>query len=229
MPAKGAREARPFVAEAFFCICSIFFALFSKNGPGSFPHARLLMRLPRFFCYMRLSSDCCAMCTIWCRGVFFVYSTVWKKESSRKIPEKLRKIPKMGVRRARSARRTPIFGIFPDFLEFSGFVFHTILYITNQPVRASPGRAVSARRVLRKPRRALMMNDESFACRMSNSDAWPVPRSCLFFLFFSSPCAVTTATGGSERRPKQKERGPWVVGKTFQNVTRKQTTSSVVP
>ena len=29
----------------------------------------------------------------------------------------------MGVRRARSARRTPIFGNFPDFLEFSGIFF----------------------------------------------------------------------------------------------------------
>ena len=39
LPAKGAREARPFVAGAFFCTFSIFFAIFTKNGPGSFAHA----------------------------------------------------------------------------------------------------------------------------------------------------------------------------------------------
>ena len=57
------------------------------------------------------------------------YSIVWKTnpENSKKSG----KIPKMGVRRALRARRTPIFGIFP---EFSGifrldFFFHTILYI----------------------------------------------------------------------------------------------------
>ena len=38
LPAKGAREARPFVAEAICCTFSIFFAIFPKNGPGSFPH-----------------------------------------------------------------------------------------------------------------------------------------------------------------------------------------------
>ena len=37
-PAKGAREARPFVDEAIFCTFSVFFAIFPKNDPGSFPH-----------------------------------------------------------------------------------------------------------------------------------------------------------------------------------------------
>ena len=37
LPAKGAREARPFVAEAVLCTFSIFFAILPKNGPGSFP------------------------------------------------------------------------------------------------------------------------------------------------------------------------------------------------
>ena len=41
MPAKGAREARPFVAEAIFCTFSIFCAIFPKNGPGSFPHLKV--------------------------------------------------------------------------------------------------------------------------------------------------------------------------------------------
>ena len=53
------------------------------------------------------------------------YSIVWKKK-----PGKFKKsvtVPKMGVRRALRARRTPIFGI---FLEFSGwFFFRTILYV----------------------------------------------------------------------------------------------------
>ena len=38
MPAKGAREARPFVDEAIVCTFSIFFARFQKNDPDSFPH-----------------------------------------------------------------------------------------------------------------------------------------------------------------------------------------------
>ena len=39
-PAKGAREARPFVAGAIVCTFSIFFAFFPKNGPGSFSQLR---------------------------------------------------------------------------------------------------------------------------------------------------------------------------------------------
>ena len=37
MPAKGAREARPFVAEAFCLYFFHIFAIVPKNGPGSFP------------------------------------------------------------------------------------------------------------------------------------------------------------------------------------------------
>ena len=33
MPAKGAREARPFVAEAIVCTFSIFFCKFTKKRP----------------------------------------------------------------------------------------------------------------------------------------------------------------------------------------------------
>ena len=40
-PAKGAREARPFVAGAMFCTFSIFLAIFPKTGAGSFPQAAL--------------------------------------------------------------------------------------------------------------------------------------------------------------------------------------------
>ena len=52
-PAKGAREARPFVAEAFFCTFSIFFAIFPKNGPGSFPQgARYIYgNVPKMFAF----------------------------------------------------------------------------------------------------------------------------------------------------------------------------------
>ena len=67
--------------------------------------------------------NACSCCAIGLRHFCaFTYSIV-RKKSSRKIPENSGKIPKMGVRRARSARRTPIFGIFPDFLEFSGIFF----------------------------------------------------------------------------------------------------------
>ena len=67
-------------------------------------------------------------------GASISYSIVRKKKSSRKNPENSGTIPKMGVRRARSARRTPIFGIFPDFLEFSGicFPYNTVRRLRSQ-------------------------------------------------------------------------------------------------
>ena len=45
------------------------------------------------------------------------YSVVWKKSPAKK--KQILENPQNG----RSARRTPVLGIFPDFLEFSGFVF----------------------------------------------------------------------------------------------------------
>ena len=75
--------------------------------------------------------------TLICSTVEVQYCT--EKKSSRKTPENSGKIPKMGVRRARSARRAPIFWIFWIFGNFPDFFFHTILYAKCRALLAHVG------------------------------------------------------------------------------------------
>ena len=66
----------------------------------------------------------CFKCTVLYRNKIQNYGKVSKKNHQNKFKNP----PKMGVRRARSARRTPILGIFVFLVIF----FYTILYIKRQ-------------------------------------------------------------------------------------------------